>query len=117
MTLEDFYGALKDLAALHAKKDTRIRIDYKKDSDLIRVFGEGATALARARCGLGDVQELSYDAAEHHPFWNMLYCCSEISQTILEKWEGRLTREELDEIRWSIDELKNSLANLQKNRE
>jgi len=38
---------------------------------------------------------------------------SEISKTTLEKWSDSLTKEELDEISWSIDELKNSCNKLQ----
>jgi len=31
--------------------------------------------------------ELSNTTAEHRPCWNLLYNCSEIGHTILEKWE------------------------------
>jgi len=38
--------------------------------------------LARARNGLNDMRELAYTTAEHHPYWNLLYNCSEIDEEI-----------------------------------
>ena len=112
-TFEDFYNSLLELAKDYEEKNTQIKIDYEKDSDLIKIFGENISSLARAKNGLEDVLELSYTTAEHHPFWNLLYHCSEISKTTLEKWTSNLTKDELDEINWSINELKNSCTKLQ----
>jgi len=41
-----------------------------------------------------------------------LYNCSQISKTILEKWNDDLTEEDLSEIRWMISELENSCNKL-----
>ena len=80
MTFEDFYKSLLDLAKEYGEKNTQLKIDYQKDDDLIKIFGENMSSLARAKNGLEDVLELSYTTAEHHPFWNLLYHCSEISK-------------------------------------
>ena len=58
---------------------------------------------SKAKIGLEDVSELAYTTAEHHPFWGLLYHCSQISKIALEKWDDNFTKEELDEI---IKELK-----------
>ena len=57
--------------------------------------------------------ELAYTTAEHHPYWGLLYNCSQISKSILEKWDDELTKEDLSEIRWIISELENSCSKLE----
>jgi len=41
-----------------------------------------------------------------------LYHCSQISKSSLEKWNDDFTKDELDEIEWSIDELKHTCKKL-----
>jgi len=69
--------------------------------------------VSRAERALYDIQELADSTAEHHPYWVLLYNCSQISKTILEKWNDDLTEEDLSEIRWMISELENSYNKLQ----
>ncbi len=68
--------------------------------------------VSRAERALYDIQELADSTAEHHPYWVLLYNCSQISKTILEKWNDDLTEEDLSEIRWMISELENSYDKL-----
>ena len=68
--------------------------------------------VSRAERALYDIQELADSTAEHHPYWVLLYNCSQISKTILEKWNDDLTEEDLSEIRWMISELENSYNKL-----
>ena len=68
--------------------------------------------VSRAERALYDIQELADSTAEHHPYWALLYNCSQISKTILEKWNDDLTEEDLSEIRWMISELENSYNKL-----
>jgi len=68
--------------------------------------------VSRAERALYDIQELADSTAEHHPYWVLLYNCSQISKTILEKWNDELTEEDLSEIRWMISELENSYNKL-----
>jgi len=69
--------------------------------------------VSRAERALYDIQELADSTAEHHPYWVLLYNCSQISKSILEKWNDDLTEEDLNEIRWMISELENSYNKLQ----
>ena len=68
--------------------------------------------VSRAEKALYDIQELADSASEHHPYWALLYNCSQISKVILEKWNDELTDEDLSEIRWMISELENSCDKL-----
>ena len=68
--------------------------------------------VSRAEKALYDIQELADSASEHHPYWALLYNCSQISKVILEKWNDELTDEDLSEIRWMISELENSCKKL-----
>ena len=68
--------------------------------------------VSRAERALYDIQELADSTAEHHPYWVLLYNCSQISKSILEKWNDDLTEEDLTEIRWMISELENSYDKL-----
>ena len=68
--------------------------------------------VSRAERALYDIQELADSTAEHHPYWALLYNCSQISKSILEKWNDDLTEEDLSEIRWMISELENSCNKL-----
>jgi hypothetical protein len=112
MSFSEFYKSLLNLSKSYEEKNTCLQINFDEESDLIKIFGEKITAISKAKNGLDDVFELSCMTAEHHPFWNLLYRCSEISKTVLDKWDSELTKNELDEIQWSIDELKNTCDNL-----
>ena len=68
--------------------------------------------VSRAERALYDIQELADSTAEHHPYWVLLYNCSQISKLILEKWHDELTEEDLSEIRWMVSELENSCNKL-----
>ena len=70
------------------------------------------TSLARAQNGLNDVTELAYTTAEHHPYWNLVYNCSEIASSVLEKWKDSLSTEDLSDIEWAIKELNQSLEKI-----
>lgn len=111
-TFDDFFKSLQDLIKSYEKKNLMIKTQADLDSNIVRLFGERISSLARAQSGLDDVSELACTTAEHHPYWNVLYHASQIAKLALDKWDGELTKEELDEISWSIDELKNSCEKL-----
>ena len=106
---DSFYKDLLILINTHEKNNTPLKVEKNLDANIIKIFGENITALARAKNGLNDVTELAYATAEHHPYWNLLYNCSEITNTILEKWKSELSKKDIDDIEWSIKELKQSL--------
>ena len=111
-TFNDFFKSLQDLIKSFEKKNLMIKTQSDLESNIVRLFGEQISSLAKAKNGLDDVSELAYTTAEHHPYWNILYPACQMSKIILDKWDGELTKEELDEISWSIDELKNTCEKL-----
>ena len=111
-TFEDFYNDLVLLAEKYEKNNVSIKIENDLDNDIIKIFGEKITALARAKNGLNDATELAYATAEHHPYWNLLYNSSEIANTVLEKWKGKISKQDIDEIEWAIKELTQTLEKI-----
>jgi len=109
------HDAILDLIKLFEQKNILVKMQSDPDSDVIKIYGEKASAVQRARAGLEEVAELAYSTAEHHPYWNLLYNGSLILKTVLEKWNETLTNEELKEIIWYADEIKNSLNNVSTN--
>lgn len=103
---------MENLVHEYEKDNTLLKVEKDDESDLIKIFGEKMSALSRARNGLNDVTELAYTTAEHHPYWNLLYNCSEITYTLLEKWDGTLTKEDIGDIKWAIRELDKSLEKI-----
>jgi len=104
-----FYNDLHELVNKHEKHNTSLKVEKDLETDIVKIFGENVTALARAKNGLNDVTELAYATAEHHPYWNLLYNCSEIANIILEKWKSELSKKDASDIEGSIKELKQSL--------
>ena len=109
---ENFYNDLLDLVARHEKNNTPIKVEQDLENDIIKLFGENISALARAKNGLNDISELAFATAEHHPFWNLLYNCSEISNVLLDKWKDNLTKEDIEDIEWAIKELNQSIQKI-----
>ena len=109
---EKFYIELLELVSRFEKNNVPLKIEKDLQNNIIKIFGDNTTSLERAKNGLNDISELAYATAEHHPFWNVLYNCSEISNTILEKWKDELSKQDLDDIKWSIDELNHTLEKL-----
>ena len=112
LSFSDFYKSLIELVKTFEEKDTILKVEEDLTLNIIRIFGEGIDSVSRAKNGLEEVVELSYTTAEHHPYWALLYNCSQISKSILEKWNDELTEEDLSEIRWMISELENSCNKL-----
>jgi len=111
-TFENFYQDLLDLAKKYEQQNVPLKIEKDLDNDIIKIFGEKITSLARARNGLNDVTELAYATAEHHPYWNLLYNCSEIASNVLEKWRGSLSAEDLSDIDWALKKLNESIEKI-----
>jgi len=111
-SFSDFYKSLLELVKTFEEKNTILRVEEDLAINIIRIFGESIDSVSRAKNGLEDVMELAYTTAEHHPNCGLLYNCSQISKSILEKWDDELTKEDLNEIRWIISELENSHSKL-----
>ncbi len=111
-SFDAFYNDLLELVNKHEKNNTPLKVEKDLETNIVKIFGENITALTRAKNGLNDVTELAYATAEHHPYWNLLYNCSEITNTILEKWKSELSKKDTSDIEWSIKELKQSLEKI-----
>ena len=111
---ENFYHDLLDLAKKHELQNTPLKIEKDLENDILKIFGEKITSLTRAQNGLNDVAELAYATAEHHPYWNLLYNCSEIANTVLEKWKDSLSADDFSDIDWAIKELNQSIEKIKK---
>jgi len=109
---ENFYRDLLDFVKKYEQQNIPLKIEKDLENNIVKIFGEKITSLARARNGLNDVAELAYTTAEHHPYWNLLYNCSEIASSVLEKWKGSLSVEDFSDIDWAIKELNHSLEKI-----
>jgi hypothetical protein len=105
---DDFYKELMALVKSYTDQETMLKVESDLESQIIRIFGERMTSLGRAKNGLADASELAFTTAEHHPYWNLLYNACQIAKITLDKWESDLSPEEINEISWSLDELKNT---------
>lgn len=115
--MSDFETFYKELVSFVQKyeKNTFLKTERDPDSDIVKIFGERISALSKAKNGLNDVTELAYTTAEHHPYWNVLYNASEIIHSVLEKWDDKLTTADMDDIKWAIKEINQTMAKIQKN--
>jgi len=111
---ENFYHDLIEFAKKYENKNIPLKIEKDLENDLVKIFGEKITSLSRAQNGLTDVTELAYTTAEHHPYWNLIYNCSEITNSVLEKWKSSLSEEDISDIEWAIKEINQTLEKIKK---
>ena len=112
-SFKSFFNELLTLVEKYEKKQVMIKVDNEPDYEFLKIFGEKIDSILRAKTGLNDVSELAYTTAEHHPYWALLYNSSEISKTVLEKWNDTISPEEMNEIKWHIKEIENSCKKLE----
>ena len=108
----EFYESLIKLAKSFEEKDLLIKVQPDLEANIIRIYGEKTDSLALAKTGLEGISELAYTTAEHHPYWSLIFNSSQILKIVLEKWNDNLTKDELDEILWNINEIKNTTRKL-----
>jgi len=109
---ENFYNDLLGFAKKYEQQSVPLKIEKDLNNDVIKIFGQRITSLARAQNGLNDVTELAYTTAEHHPYWNLIYNCSEIANSVLEKWHESLSESDFSDIEWAIKELNQTLEKI-----
>lgn len=114
-SFSNFYNSLLELVESYKNKKIMLKIEEDLESNIIRIFGENIDSISRAKNGMEDVAELAYTTAEHHPYWALLYHCTQIGKISLDKWNDHLSKEELDEIEWSLKELQNTCKKLREN--
>jgi len=115
--MTDFDNFHHDLIELVKKyeHDMPLKVEEDLEHDIIKIFGVKITSLARAQNGLNDMTELAYTTAEHHPYWNLLYNCSDIGHTILDKWEKSLSSDDVADIKWALKEINQTLEKIKNN--
>ena len=115
--MTDFKNFHHDLLELMKKyeQDIPLKMEQDLENDIVKIFGAKITSLARAQNGLSDVAELAYTTAEHHPYWNLLYNCSEIAHTVLDKWKNSLSSNDLKDIDWALKEIHQTLEKIKDN--
>ena len=109
---ENFYHDLLELAKKYELQNTPLEIENDLENNIVKIFGEKITSLARAQNGLTDVIELAYTTAEHHPYWNLLYNCSEIASSVIDNWKDSLSQDDLSDIEWALKELNQALEKI-----
>ena len=112
-SFEAFYEELKLLVEKFEKRQMQVKVDFDLDHDSVKIFGEKMDSVSRAKLGVEDAAELAYTTAEHHPYWAILYNSTEITKTILEKWKDELTFEQLEEMKWNLKEIQNTISNIE----
>ncbi len=112
---KDFHNDLLEFAKKYEQQNIPLKIESDLQNDIIKIFGQKITSLTRAQNGLNDLTELAYTTAEHHPYWNLIYNCSEITHSVLEKWKGSLSEEDFSDIEWAIKEITQTLEKIKRN--
>jgi hypothetical protein len=107
-----FHESLLDLVKSFEKKNVLVKLNSDPNSNVIRIYGEQSDGLSLAKIGLEEIEELALTTAEHHPYWNLLYNGSQIIKIVLEKWNDKLTEDEIREILWYTEEMKNASSNV-----
>ena len=113
-TFDNFYHDLNELVKKY-EHDMPLKVEEDLEHDIIKIFGVKITSLARAQNGLNDMTELAYTTAEHHPYWNLLYNCSDIGHTVLDKWKKSLSSDDVADIKWALKEINQTLEKIKKN--
>ncbi len=100
---------VKSALSILEKEGVMTKIGIDREAGIVKIYTERSDALRRASAGLGDILELAYTTAEHHPYWGMLYHATEISKILLDNWDSDLSQDNTSEIRWRLDELRMGL--------
>ncbi|MDH3192436.1 MAG: hypothetical protein OEM18_07110 [Nitrosopumilus sp.] len=82
---ENFYNELLELVKRYEKNNIPIKVEKDLENNIIKIFGEQITSLARAKNGLNDVSELAFATAEHHPFGIF---CTIVRKYLLPSWKN-----------------------------
>ncbi len=108
--LDGLKGVLEELQ----NQNIFFKVSVDRDGSVVRIYEEGSHHIDRASSGLGEVIELAYTTAEHHPYWTILYNAAEICKTVLERWESEFTADQISEMSWRCDEVRMALGRLEK---
>jgi hypothetical protein len=113
-SIDRILDAIKATLEEFQKQNIFFKVSVDRDASIVRIYGEGSHYIKRASSGLGEVLELAYTTAEHHPYWAILYNATEICKTVLDRWESDFTADQRSEMTWRCDEIKMALERLEK---
>ncbi len=108
---DDFLKLHKEIAELVRKLEDRgvhVKIQSDPSSGTVRISTDKTDSITLAKAGLEDISELAYATAEHHPYWSILYNGSQILRIVLDKWNDALLEDEINEMVWHAEEIKNT---------
>jgi hypothetical protein len=108
------YNAICSAIANLKEEGIDVITKFDKDSGFIGIYSSDTSILKRAKNCLNEILELSYSTAEHHPYWNLIYNTSEIAKTTLDSWNENFSIDQIQEMHWRNDEIKNTLNKLEK---
>jgi len=108
------YNTICSVVAILEDEGINIQTKFEKDSGYVGLYTSNTTILKRAKNGIKELLELSYSTAEHHPYWNIIYNTSEIAKTTLDNWDENISHDQIKEMLWRNEEIKNILNRLEK---
>ena len=108
------YNAICSVITNLKEEGIDVQTKFEKNSGFIGLYISNNSVLKRAKIGLDEILELSYSIAEHHPYWNIIYNTSEIAKTTLDNWDENFSHDQIQEMLWRNDEIKNTLTRLEK---
>ena len=118
---EHIYASLhrEILQTIQRYSDTHnIPIKFRHDAanHIIHIAGPQATPRARAAEGIKDAADLAQSTAEHHPYWGLLYHSVEIAEIVLEMWHDAVSKDHIEDMRWSLREMNTTLDRIARQR-
>lgn len=108
-TSDDFGVVCRKVEAVLGRSGGPLRWGRYPDADIMCVYGQNASPLHRARHGLDHIEEMSYTAAEHHPYYRLLNGIAEAARVLLDGWDGKIGPEDADRMRWSLSSVSDAL--------
>jgi hypothetical protein len=111
-SIDNVLHELKSLLEELQNKGSNMSISVDREAGVVRIYSESSDYIKRASSGLAETLELAYTAAEHHPYWSILYNATEICKSVLDRWESNLTADQLSEMSWRCEEIKIVLERL-----
>jgi hypothetical protein len=113
-SIDTLFEKIKSIVELSNEYEgVSIKIVSDIDSGIIKIYDQDTDIIKRASYGLYDLLELSYSSAEHHPYWAILYNAVEILKMILDKWESDLSKDEINNMSWRVDEIRIALHKIE----
>jgi hypothetical protein len=91
------------------KYNEEIQIRSDIGNKILKIYSQNSSILSRANAAISEVLDLSYSSAEHHPYWMLLYNASEIVKSVLEVWNSELSKDQISECYWRLEEIRSSL--------